>query len=92
MLEDTVVYFNQRTGALHTVRWSKSTFCVLLSHKKYKIMQKNNKNCVLFCSVSVGKSCFSLRKSILTSERRVEHLFAGLNTQQETFVDPQNAK
>ena len=36
----------------------------------------------LFCSVSDGKSCFSIRKSILTSKRRAEHPFAGRNTQQ----------
>ena len=59
---------------------AKTTFCVLFSNKMYKIMQKNNKNHVLkgvyqrlgvtlnlFCSVSDGKSCFSVRKSILTS-------------------------
>ena len=28
------------------------------------------------------KSCFSVKKLILTSERRVEHPFAGRNTQQ----------
>ena len=55
----------------------------------YKITQKNNKNHVLkgvyqhlFCWVSDGKSCFSVRKPILTSERHTEHLFAGQNIQQ----------
>ena len=44
------MYFDQRMGALHAVRWSKSifyaktTFCVLLSHKMYKITQKITKN------------------------------------------------
>ena len=37
----------------------------------------------LFCFVSDGKSCFSVRKSILTSKRHAEHLFAGRNTQQQ---------
>ena len=36
----------------------------------------------LLSSVSDGKSCFSIRKSILTSARHAEHLFAGQNTQQ----------
>ena len=36
----------------------------------------------LFCSVSDGKSCFSVRKSILTNKRHAEHPFAGQNTQQ----------
>ena len=36
----------------------------------------------LFCSVIDGKSCYSIRKSISTSERRAEHPFAGRNTQQ----------
>ena len=35
----------------------------------------------LFCSVSDGKSCFSIKKFILTSKRHAEHLFAGQNTQ-----------
>ena len=35
----------------------------------------------LFCSVSDRKSCFSVRKSISTSERRTEHPFAGQNSQ-----------
>ena len=39
----------------------------------------------LFCSVSDGKSCFSVRKSISTSERQAEHPFAGRNTQQRTL-------
>ena len=29
-----------------------------------------------------GKSCFSVKNMILTSERRAEHPFAGSNTQQ----------
>ena len=33
----------------------------------------------LFCSVSDRKSCFSIKKSILTSEWRAEHPFAGQN-------------
>ena len=33
----------------------------------------------LFCSVSDGKSCFSVRKSISTSKRHAEHPFAGRN-------------
>ena len=37
----------------------------------------------LFCSISDGKCCFSVRKSILTSERHAEHPFAGQNTQHE---------
>ena len=36
----------------------------------------------LFCSVSVGKSCFSVKKFIWASKRRAEHPFAGQNTQQ----------
>ena len=55
----------------------------------YKITQKNNKNHVLkgvyqhlFCWVSDGKSCFSARKSILTSKWHTENLFAGQNIQQ----------
>ena len=36
----------------------------------------------LFCSFSDGKSCFSVRKSISTSEGCTEHPFAGQNTQQ----------
>ena len=39
----------------------------------------------LFCSISDGKSCFSIRKSISTSEQHVEHPFAGRNTQQKPF-------
>ena len=35
----------------------------------------------LFCSVSDGKNCCSVRKSISTSEWHVEHLLAGQNTQ-----------
>ena len=35
----------------------------------------------LFCSVSDGKSCFIVRKSISTSKRCAEHPFAGQNTQ-----------
>ena len=42
-------------------------------------------NFFLFCSVSDGKSCFSVRKSISTSERRAEHPFANQNTQQYTL-------
>ena len=38
-------------------------------------------NFCLFCSVSDGKSCFCVRKSISTSQRRAEHPFAGRNTQ-----------
>ena len=41
-------------------------------------------NFCLFHSVSDGKSCFSIRKSISTSEWRAEHPFAGRNTQQLT--------
>ena len=37
----------------------------------------------LFCCISDGKSCFSVRKSILTSKPHAEHPFAGWNTQQE---------
>ena len=50
---ETVVYFNQRTGALNAVRWSKSifddkiTFYILFSHIMYEIMQKNNKKHVI---------------------------------------------
>ena len=36
----------------------------------------------LFCSVSDGKSCFSVRKSISTSKRHAEHPFASRNIQQ----------
>ena len=36
---------------------------------------------VLFCYITDGKSCFSIRKSISTSERRAVHPFAGGNTQ-----------
>ena len=36
---------------------------------------------LFFCSVSVGKCCFSIRKSISTSERHAEHPFTGGNTQ-----------
>ena len=36
----------------------------------------------LFCSVSDGKSFFSVRKSISTSEWHAEHPFTGRNTQQ----------
>ena len=41
-----VVYFNQRTSAWHAVCWLKSVFCtktifcILLSHKMYKITKK----------------------------------------------------
>ena len=48
-----VVYFEQPTGAPHTVRWSKSifdaktNFWVLLSHKMYFKNAKNNKKHVL---------------------------------------------
>ena len=38
----------------------------------------------LFSFVSDGKSCFSFKKLILTSERCAEHPFAGQNTQQPT--------
>ena len=31
------------------------------------------------------KSCFSIKKLILTSERRAEHRFTGRNTQQSTL-------
>ena len=46
-----------------------------------KAGQLLSKNC-LFFSVSNGKSCFSIRKLILTSEWHAEHPFAGWNTQQ----------
>ena len=42
---------------------------------------------MLICSVSDGKSCFSVRKSILTSKRRAEHPFAGQNTQHMLAAD-----
>ena len=38
----------------------------------------------LFCSVSEGKSCFSIRKPISTSVQCAEHPFAGRNTQHST--------
>ena len=38
-------------------------------------------NFCLFCSLSDGKSCFSIRKSILTNKQGAEHPFAGHNTQ-----------
>ena len=80
----------------------KTTFCILLSHKMYKLMQKITKKIqvlrgvyqrlgvnsltplifCLFCSISGGKSCFSVRKSISISERHAKHLFAGRKTQQ----------
>ena len=41
---------------------------------------------VFFCSNSDGKSCLSIRKSISTSERHVEHLFAGQNTQHGDYL------
>ena len=41
----------------------------------------------LFCSVSDRQNCFSIRKSILTSERCAEQLFAGQNTQQRGVCD-----
>ena len=44
------------------------------------------------CSVSDGKSCFSVRKSISTSKRRVEHPFAGRNTQQTQFKFTKKSK
>ena len=36
---------------------------------------------ILFCSVSDRKNCFSVIKSISTSEGHAEHQFAGQNTQ-----------
>ena len=73
---------------------AKTTFYILLGHVMYKITQKITKNHVikgglpafrcLFCSVCDGKSCLSIRKSISSRERRVEHLFAGQNTQHLT--------
>ena len=108
-----VVYFDQRMGAPHAVRWSKSFFwrqdnffrqVLWLNVKK---RQKITIKCVrkggyfppllcmilcgiplifcLFCSASDGKSCFSIRKSILTREWCAEHPFAGQNTQQITL-------
>ena len=44
----------------------------------------------LFCSVSDGKGCFSIRKSISTSKRCVEHPFAGWNTQHTRAFLPNN--
>ena len=41
----------------------------------------------LYCSVSDWKSCFSIRKSISTSEQRAVHQFAGQNTQQAFVVN-----
>ena len=73
-----VVYFDQQTGAPHTVSWSKSvfdikkTFFILLSHKIYKIMQQITKThdvfvrlsfiFSLFCSFSTWKCCLASKK------------------------------
>ena len=65
------MYFDQQMGAPHTVRWSKSFFNAKTTFYG------------LFCSVSDGKSCFSIRKSISTSKRHGEHPFASQNTQQK---------
>ena len=60
----------------------------------YKITQKIFLIFCLFCSVSDEKSCFSVRKSIFTSERRAEHPFAGTDrsrhwdSRQQAIVDP----
>ena len=43
-----------------------------------------------FVLLVMEKSCFSVRKSISTNERHVEHPFAGQNTQQQASEWPSN--
>ena len=49
------------------------------------MQQKRGKiafRCYTFYDLKVLKSCFKIKKWILTSKRRAEHPFAGQNTQQ----------
>ena len=72
-LQRCVVYFDQLTGALHTVCWLKlfvfalkqifSYFSITNGKRERKAAQKHDKTCI-----------------ISTSERHVEHPFAGQNT------------
>ena len=54
----------------------KRYFPFLLLHVLHDFKRLSFIFCLL-CSVNDGKCCFSNRKYILTSERRVEHPFAG---------------
>ena len=70
---------------------AKTTFCIIFLIFLHYFILKNKIFCMilsgfllffcLFCSVSDGKSCFSVRKFISTSEQCAEHPFAGQNTQ-----------
>ena len=93
-----VVYFDQRRGAPHIVRGSKSFFCIKTS---FFIFPRSQPACgcqpreglIIECPLNGqyqdardviinGKSCFSIKKMMLTIQWLVEHPFAGQNTQQ----------
>ena len=82
----SVVYLDQQMGAPHAVCWLKTSFLMLKQlFANFKVIK------CLFCSVSDGKSGFSVRKSISTSEQCAEHPFAGLNTQQKIIFSVHSA-
>ena len=89
------MYFDQRTGAPLLKKEKSVLKCIKANQNagrppfrtyfsdikctfKYKITQK--------IKINHAKSCLSIKKLILTSERFAEHPFAGRNTQQKCMV------
>ena len=89
-----VVYFDQPFAGQNQFFDAKTTFPSLTEQSKEKRKESRTKTCnkrdfLLFLHYFTHlmiekdvKSCFNVKKLISTSERDVEHLFAGQNTQQ----------
>ena len=83
ILRMVVVYFDQRTGCLLVeidFLTLKQLFPSLTEQNKQKIKKH-------LLTKKFAKSCFSIKKLILTSKRPEEHPFPGQNTQQ--MVSPE---